>query len=131
MTILQTPSVAPFAESLAALPRIPHDEDGPVFAEPWQATAFALAVQLSGKGYFTWSEWADTLAEELKVAAEHGELEDGSRYYHHWLAALERLVVTKGLSDPGTLLARKAAWADAYRHTPHGQPVELEADAAP
>ena len=38
---------------LSALPRLPRDEGGPVFAEPWQATAFALAVQLSAEGHFT------------------------------------------------------------------------------
>jgi nitrile hydratase accessory protein len=114
------------AGNLSALPRLPRDEGGPVFAEPWQAQAFALAVRLSAQGHFTWKEWAATLADELKIAAQHGEPDDGSRYYHYWLAALERLVVTKGLADPATLLARKEAWADAYRHTPHGQPVELK-----
>jgi nitrile hydratase accessory protein len=112
------------------LPRIPRDDGGPIFAEPWQATAFALAVRLSAEGHFTWKEWAAALADELKAAAAHGESDDGSRYYHYWLAALERLVVTKGLSDPASLLARKEAWADAYRHTPHGQPVELENEGA-
>jgi nitrile hydratase accessory protein len=115
---------------LKDLPRLPLDEGGPVFAEPWQATAFALAVRLSAEGHFTWREWAAALADELKAAAEHGEPDDGSRYYHHWLAALERLVVTKGLSDPATLLDRKEAWAEAYRHTPHGKPVELESDSS-
>src|ERR1700676_2062599 len=118
------------SEQIAALPRIPRDDGGPIFAEPWQATAFALAVRLSAEGHFTWKEWAATLADELKAAAERGEPDDGSRYYHHWLAALERLVVTKGLSDPATLLDRKEAWADAYRHTPHGNPVELGAATA-
>lgn len=112
--------------SLKDLPRLPLDDGGPVFAEPWQATAFALAVRLSAEGHFTWKEWAATLADELKLAAERGEPDDGSRYYQHWLAALERLVVAKRLSDPATLLARKEAWAEAYRHTPHGKPVELE-----
>ena len=112
-------------EKLAALPRLPHDEGGPVFAEPWQAQAFALAVELSEHGHFTWREWSTALADELKVAASRGESDDGSHYYEHWLAALERLVATKGLSDPGAMLARKEAWADAYRHTPHGKPVEL------
>ncbi len=97
-----------------------------MFAEPWQATAFALAVRLSAQKHFTWSEWAATLADELQQAAERGEPDDGSRYYLHWLAALERLVVAKQLSDPASLLARKEAWAEAYRHTPHGKPVELE-----
>jgi len=113
-------------ERLAALPRLPRDPGGPVFAEPWEAQAFALAVKLSEQGYFTWKEWAGTLAEELKAAADRGDPDDGSRYYQHWLAALERLSVAKGLTDASAMLERKQAWADAYRHTPHGHPVELK-----
>ena len=79
------------------------------------------------QGHFTWKEWAAALADELKAAASRGEPDDGSRYYHHWLAALERLVTAKGLSNPAALLARKEAWAEAYRRTPHGKPVELSA----
>jgi nitrile hydratase accessory protein len=96
-----------------------------VFAEPWQAQAFALAVKLSELGYFTWKEWAAALADQLKAAANRGEPDEGSRYYHHWVAALERLVTDRGLADQAALAARKEAWADAYRHTPHGKPVEL------
>ena len=113
------------AERLAALPPLPRDEAGPVFAAPWQAQAFALAVQLSEQDHFTWKEWAAALADELKAAADRGEPDDGSNYYHHWVAALERLVTGKGLTDAPALLDRKEAWADAYRHTPHGQPVVL------
>jgi len=100
-----------------------------VFAEPWQAQAFALAVRLSEQGHFTWSEWAQALGSELKTAADRGEPDDGSHYYEHWLAALERLVTEKGLTDRAALANRKEAWADAYRHTPHGKPVELGAGA--
>jgi nitrile hydratase accessory protein len=125
MTTLNQPNPIPQPENLATLPRLPRDEGGPVFAEPWQAQAFALAVRLSAQGHFTWKEWAAALADELKAAADRGEPDDGSHYYHHWLAALERLVTAKGLSDPAAMLARKEAWADAYRHTPHGKPVEL------
>ena len=107
------------------LPRLPRDEEGPVFAEPWQAQAFALAVRLSEQGHFTWKEWAATLAGELAAAAARGEPDDGSHYYDHWVAALERLVQAKGLLDRAVLAERKEAWADAYRHTPHGQPIEL------
>jgi nitrile hydratase accessory protein len=144
MTILSRRDQAaatPNAEQIAALPPLPRDsapthanaarvgdpEGGPVFAEPWQAQAFALAVRLSEQGHFTWKEWAATLAAELKAAADRGEPDDGSRYYHHWLAALERLVAEKGLTDAAALAARKEAWAEAYRHTPHGKPVELSA----
>ncbi len=121
------PNSIPEAESFAALPRLPRDDGGPVFAEPWQAQAFAMAVKLSEQGHFTWKEWAAALADELKAAADRGEPDDGSHYYEHWLAALERLVTEKGLTDPAALLKRKEAWAEAYRHTPHGKPVELSA----
>jgi nitrile hydratase accessory protein len=118
----------PQSENLVALPRLPRDEDGPVFAEPWQAQAFALAVRLSEQGYFTWKEWAVVLADELKASAARAEADDGSRYYHCWLTALEHLAVAKRLTDPAAMLARKRAWSDAYRDTPHGKPVELEND---
>ena len=110
---------------LDALPPLPRDEEGPLFAAPWQAQAFALAVKLSEQGHFTWKQWADTLAGELEAAADRGEPDDGSRYYHYWVAALERLVTGKGLTDSRALRDRKGAWADAYRRTPHGQPVVL------
>lgn len=113
------------AERVAALPRMPRDEGGPVFAEPWQAQAFALAVKLSEAGHFTWKEWAAALADTLKAAAERGEPDDGTHYYEHWLATLERLVTEKGLTRREELHARKEAWTDAYLHTPHGKPVEL------
>ena len=109
------------ASEALALPGIPRDAEGPVFAEPWQAQAFGLAVQLSADGAFTWSEWAAALARELAS----DPTDDGSRYYHHWVAALEWLVAERGLAGVPELVARKWAWADAYRHTPHGKPVEL------
>jgi len=119
------------SEHLSDLPRLPRDQGGPAFAEPWQAQAFALAVKLSEQGHFTWKEWAAALANELQAAARRGEPDDGSRYYEHWLAALESMVTAKGLADPTALLTRKEAWAAAYRNTPHGQPVELLQSRAP
>jgi nitrile hydratase accessory protein len=124
MTTSNQPDAAT-AERVSMLPRLPRDGDGPVFAEPWQAQAFALAVKLSEQGHFTWKEWAAALADELKAAENRGEPDDGTHYYEHWLAALERLVVEKGLTDREAMRDRKEAWTEAYLHTPHGQPVEL------
>jgi nitrile hydratase accessory protein len=103
------------------LPGLPRDEAGPVFAEPWQAQAFALALQLHAEGAFTWTEWAKALSRELTS----DPADDGSRYYHHWVAALEGLSAARALAAPAELATRRAAWADAYRRTPHGRPVEL------
>jgi nitrile hydratase accessory protein len=115
----------PNPEHLQELPHLPQDANGPVFAEPWQAQAFALAIKLSEQGHFTWKEWATVVSDEIRAAAKRGEPDDGSRYYRHWLAALERLVTAKGLADSAALATRKEAWADAYRSTAHGVPVNL------
>ncbi len=110
---------------LGALPRIPRDADGPVFREPWEAQAFAMAVKLHEAGHFTWREWAERLAAEIKAVADRGEPDDGTRYYHHWLAALEKLVAAKGLISDAELSRRKDEWDAAARATPHGRPIEL------
>ena len=107
------------------VPSIPRDADGPVFTEPWQAEAFAMALALHAKGVFTWPEWAATLAEEIKRAQASGDPDTGETYYLHWLATLERLVTEKGVSDPGTLERYRDAWDHAADRTPHGKPIEL------
>jgi nitrile hydratase accessory protein len=110
------------APDLAALPKIPRDDEGPVFRAPWEAQAFAMAVMLHERGHFTWKEWAGRLADEIAAA---GETDDGKRYYHHWLAALEKLVADKRIVLADELHAPPDAWEQAARNTPHGQPIIL------
>lgn len=98
----------------------------PVFAEPWQARAFALAIKLSESGHFSQQEWTVALARALRQASAGDRIDDGSHYYDHWLSALETLVVEKGLANDVALSARKEAWRDAYERTPHGKPVTLD-----
>jgi nitrile hydratase accessory protein len=109
-----------------ALPAIPRDAEGPVFRAPWEAQAFAMAVMLHERGHFTWKEWATRLADEIAAAQARGEHDDGSRYYHFWLAALEKLVAEKRLIEGNELATRKDEWDRAARETPHGQPIELK-----
>ena len=105
---------------------IPLGDDGsPVFAAPWEASAFALAVRLSGEGYFTWGEWAATLSEEIRAAQREGDPDQGDTYYRHWLRALERLCRARGLVSEVEASDRKDAWRRAFLNTPHGKPVEL------
>ncbi|MCZ6828632.1 MAG: nitrile hydratase accessory protein [Gammaproteobacteria bacterium] len=103
-------------------------ESEPVFAEPWQAQAFAMALALLQNQAFTWSEWATTLGEEITSAGEHGIAEDGSGYYELWLRALERLVTAKQLCNQQELSRLKQSWKTAYETTPHGQAVTLPSD---
>ena len=119
----------PIAQAIAAVAPMPRGEDGaPVFREPWEAQAFALAVTLHEGGVFTWSEWAAALAAEIKRAQAGGDPDDGTTYYRHWLAALERLVAQKGVASEDLLAARRAAWDRAAHATPHGQPIHLDND---
>jgi nitrile hydratase accessory protein len=82
----------------ADLPLLPRDENGPVFAEPWQAQAFAVVVELTEKGVITRDEWAQQLGETLSAAEALGETDTGRRYYDHWLTTLERIVVAKEIA---------------------------------
>src|SRR5450432_2147617 len=60
-------------EATSALPGIPRDDDGPVFREPWEAQAFAMALALHERCLFSWNEWADALAAEIRRAHEKGD----------------------------------------------------------
>jgi nitrile hydratase accessory protein len=126
-TSMRDASIDPKAAraAAAALPDLPQDGDGPVFREPWEAQAFALTLALHQRGVFSWSEWASALAVEIKRAQAAGDPDSGDTYYHHWLAALERLVAEKQIATPQMLDRYRDAWDHAADRTPHGAPIEL------
>jgi nitrile hydratase accessory protein len=109
----------------AEVPSVPRDADGPVFREPWEAQAFAITLALHERKLFSWADWAAMLAEEIKRAQAQGDPDTGETYYHHWLAALERMIAEKGLADTARLADTRRAWARAAARTEHGQPIEL------
>lgn len=111
--------------ALESVPGIPQDEGGPVFREPWEAQAFAMTVALYERGAFAWKEWAAILAEEIKRAQAAGDPDTGETYYRHWLAALERIVAEKGMTDAAVLDRYRAAWDHAARRTMHGTPIVI------
>jgi nitrile hydratase accessory protein len=121
------PICTPAQRAVEAIPSLPRDADGPVFREPWEAQAFAMTLALYDRGLFTWSEWAAMLGAEIKRAQTLGDPDTGETYYHHWLAALERIVAEKGVTDARTLSRYHNAWDHAAARTPHGEPIELRA----
>ena len=116
------------ARATTAVPSIPRDDDGPVFREPWEAQAFAMALSLHERGLFTWNEWAAALAHQIKRAQAEGDPDTGETYYRHWLATLEHLVAAKGVTTSETLHRYRNAWDHAADRTPHGMPIELRQD---
>ncbi len=116
---------AAVAEATRTLTDLPRDQDGPVFREPWEAQAFAMALSLHERRLFTWNEWAAALAEEIKRAQANGDPDLGNTYYRHWLAALERLVAAKGVASFEMQHRYRNAWDHAADRTPHGKPIEL------
>ncbi len=116
-------------ELLALVPALPCDAEGPVFREPWEAQAFALAIDAHACGLFSWPEWAAELSQQIKAAQLAGDPDTGETYYRHWLATLEALTVQKGAASRAQLAHVQAAWDHAAKATPHGQAVVL-ADGA-
>jgi len=76
----------------------------------------ALETVLAEKGYI------DPAAIDAIIEASETKVET---YYHHWLAALERIVAANGLADAPTLARTRQAWRHACARTPHGTPIEL------
>ena len=112
--------------ALGALEAIPVGERMPTFAEPWEAQAFAITIALHRRGVFSWDEWAAALGRQIKAAQAQGDPDTGNTYYHHWLAAIERIVRDKGLTDAGTLRRYRDAWDRAADRTAHGEAVVLK-----
>ncbi|MGA2055315.1 MAG: nitrile hydratase accessory protein [Bradyrhizobium sp.] len=124
-------TTAAMAQAIDVLGNVPQDNDGPVFREPWEAQAFAMALSLYDRGLFNWQEWAAALAEEIKIAQTSGDPDTGTTYYRHWLATLEKLVAAKGLATLETQHRYRDAWDHAADRTPHGSPIELRPEDFP
>jgi nitrile hydratase accessory protein len=113
---------------IRAVPGIPRAPEGPIFHEPWEAQAFAMTLALQERRLFTWGEWTAVLGEEIRRAQVTGDPDSGETYYHHWLAALERIVAEKGVADAASLARCHRAWKRAAERTPHGSPIVVRVE---
>ena len=111
------------------LPSLKHhtarDDLMPVFAEPWEAHAFAIAFKLSEKGLFKWSEWTHALAKEIQKFKDQGLSDSGNTYYQIWLSALEKILLEKKILKKSDLKNMIENWSSSYLSTPHGKPVKI------
>lgn len=125
-TSTATMTLADIARTCGELLPLPPEEDGTVFAQPWQAHAFAMTLLLHERGLFSWPEWAAALTAQIRAAQARGDADSGTTYYQHWLDALEHLVIARQLGTPEQIHALEHAWEAAAARTPHGQPIVLE-----
>ena len=97
----------------------------PAFSEPWHAQVLALADTIVQAGHFTAADWAEALGAALTAAERQGAPDTEDTYYNCALSALERLSAAQAGIAASEQAARKQAWEEAYRRTPHGKPVSL------
>jgi nitrile hydratase accessory protein len=93
----------------AALPRLNGEID---FGAPWEGRAFGVAVALCDQSLYAWGDFRDGLVAEI-AAGENAGVPSG--YYKRWLAALENLVIARGLVRLVELDARTTDYLSGER----------------
>ena len=106
---------------------LPAANEGPVFAQPWEAQLFDMVLELARQGVFSWADWTKLLGVEIAAVRDRGEADSGVTYYRHWLVTLEQLLSEKGVVQDSEVHRRMTQWREAYRNTPHGEPIHLAA----
>lgn len=117
------------ADDLAIDPR--WLDNGPAFSEPWQAEAFALTMQLSRAGHFTWAEWVAAFSSEITASPQEEGEDVNTAYYRQWMQALEKIVGYRGMATDDEVADYQEHWRRSYFHTEHGKPVEFRKGLAP
>jgi len=111
----------------AALKPLAAADGEPAFAEAWQAQVLAIADTLVQKGLFSAGDWSNALGAALREAESRAEPDTQETYYRAALSALETLVAEHSEIDRRAMQGTREDWERAYRSTPHGQPVVLDA----
>lgn len=102
------------------------EEGRPLFADSWEAEAFAIGQLLVAQELVTPKEWYDVISDEIRKAQAAGDPDRGDTHYLHWMNALERICIEKDLVDPQILQEHVRIWGLAVANTPHGVPIMFE-----
>jgi nitrile hydratase accessory protein len=112
---------------LPDLPELPGASSEPVFNEPWEASAFAIAVCLNQAGLFSWNEWVEIFSKEIRDA-EAANSQTTGQYYHTWFAALEKLVVDRHILEKQAIDLKQKNLRDhppPHDHHAHRAPIAI------
>ncbi len=113
-------------QSALEIEPLPRDEGRPIFNDSWEAEAYAIGKLLVAERIVSRKEWYDAIHAEIQAAQKRGDPDRGDTYYQHWMNALERVCIDKGLTDAKTLAEHTRLWGRAVANTPHGAPIELD-----
>ena len=84
----------------------PPTENGElVFEAPWEARIFAMAHHLCDAGLYSWDDFRDALIAEIAQWDAAHPAGEGYVYYERFQAALEALLVKRGVVATGALEA--------------------------
>ncbi|MEX0809890.1 MAG: hypothetical protein WD044_14280 [Dongiaceae bacterium] len=88
---------------------VPHDDEGPVFAAPWQAQSFASVVALVRAGHCRWDDFKALLIDEIGKAPRRD-------YWESWRRGAERLAERIARISQDEIAARAIVVADELAH---------------
>jgi hypothetical protein len=115
------------AEAMAGPEGLPRLDDGePIFDEPWQGRAVAVAIETVAKLDLSWEQFRTRLIAAITTDPHR-------HYYESWLIALEELVNTHGLASAEQIDNERFA-AASYRTTEQGTddlevfPIEIDGE---
>jgi nitrile hydratase accessory protein len=110
------PDLSAQVDALTGDAALPRSNGEIVFDQPWEARAFSLAVALCEAGRYEWNGFRDRLIDAVGEAGP----DDGSGYYAAWMAALESVVVDRGLLDRSEIVNRVEEIRRADSHADDG-----------
>jgi nitrile hydratase accessory protein len=93
---------------IADLDGLPRKNGELVFKAPWEGRAFGMAAVLAKQEGFEWNAFRRQLVAKI---ADHPD----APYYTSWLAALERLLLDRGVLSTEELGQRQAEYESMER----------------
>jgi len=100
-------------------------DEAPSFSEPWHAEAFALTMQMSRAGYFSWEQWVKVFSGQIAASPQSEAETTNDAYFRQWMQALAILLEQCDLLDESDIAEYMEHWRRSYFHTVHGDPIHF------
>jgi nitrile hydratase accessory protein len=110
-------SSVPLVRSLEQAMKLPRENGELAFKTQWEGRVFAMAVLLMQQGRYPWQEFNGKFVAEIGAAErEHPDVDTATVYYRHWIRALEKLLLEKGMLTGEQLEIRTGEFGTGQRN---------------